>query len=136
MIRSRFMKTGDIIFAKTHAEFLNKIFGTSYKAWMRCVWNYSDDLIVWMVRFNSVKNGWRNSFISDDRIMEENLDNVTEWNGMPIENMHRRRLVVEIVDVGRVRKYVFRGVFVYDQDNSDPRNVRYHDKVSDEFIIY
>ena len=129
------MKNGDFIYAKTHAEFLNRTFKTSYKSWMKCVWNYSDNLIVWMVRFNKVKNGWRNSFINEGRIMEENLDNVIEWNGSPVENIHRRRLVIEVDDTGYLRKYIFRGVFVYDQANSNPRNVRYHNRISDEFHI-
>lgn len=130
------MKIGEVIYAKTHAEFLNKAFGTNYKAWMKCVWNYSDDLIVWMVRFNNKINGWRNSFISESRIKEENLDNVTTWDGLPVEysiEIHKNRLVIEVIDLGNTRKYIYRGRFIYDSINSNPRTVRYHDKISDEF---
>ena len=127
------MKIGDFIYARTHADFLNKAFGTNYKAWMSCVWHYTDETIVWMVRFNQIRNGWRNRFISNNRIMEENLNKVTVWNGIPVkEGMHRRRIVIEIDDSGRMRKYIFRGIYVYDEKSSDPVSVRYHDKVADE----
>ena len=127
------MKIGDFIYARTHADFLNKAFGTNYKAWMSCVWHYTDETIVWMVRFNQIRSGWRNIFISNNRIMEENLNKVTVWNGTPVkEGMHRRRIVIEIDDSGRMRKYIFRGIYVYDEKSSDPVNVRYHDKVADE----
>ena len=126
------MKIGDFIYARTHADFLNKAFGTNYKAWMSCVWHYTDETIVWMVRFNQIRNGWRNRFISNNRIMEENLNKVTVWKGTPVkEGMHRRRIVMEIDDSGSMRKYIFRGIYVYDEKNSDPVNVRYHDKVAD-----
>ena len=130
------MKTGEVIYAKTHAEFLNKAFGTNYKQWMKCVWNYSDDLIVWMVRFNKDVNGWRNTFVSDSRIKEENLNKIAEWDGELVEDAiekHKNRLVVEIVDLGKIRKYIFRGRFIYDRHNSNPRTIRFHDKISDEF---
>ena len=50
------MKSGDVIYARTHAEFLNEAFGTNYKAYMKCVWKYDEEWIVWMVRFNT-ENG-------------------------------------------------------------------------------
>jgi hypothetical protein len=65
--------------------------------------------------------------------MEENLNKVTVWNGTPVkEGMHRRRIVMEIDDSERMRKYIFRGIYVFDEKNSDPVSVRYHDKVADE----
>ena len=130
------MKSGEFIYAKTHAEFLNKSFGTNYKSWMKCVWNYSDDLIVWMVRFDKNINGWRNTFVSDSRIKEENLDNVAIWDGKTVETameIHKNRLVIEIIDLSHIRKYVFRGRFIYDRENSNPRTVRFYDKIDDQF---
>ena len=128
------MKNGEFIYARTHADFLNKAFGTDYKAWMKCVWKYSDDLVVWMVRFNRDDNGWRNSYVSSNRIKEENLNKVGAWDGKPIdEGMHKRRIVIEIDDMGSTRRYIFRGIYRYDEVNSDPYTIRYHDKVSDEF---
>ena len=128
------MKSGEYIYARSHADFLNKAFGTNYKAWMKCVWKYSDNLYVWMVRFNHDDGGWRNSFVSSNRIKEENLLEVKTWDGLSVkESMHKRRIVIEIENVGRLRKYTFRGIYVYDEENSDPYTVRYHDKIADEF---
>ena len=55
------MKTGEFIYAKTHAEFLNEAFGTNYKAWMKSSWKYDKEWVVWMVRFNRVVDGWTNT---------------------------------------------------------------------------
>jgi len=66
--------------------------------------------------------------------MEENLNRVEEWDGAPVGyRMDRKRVVIEIDDTYSRRRYIFRGVFAYDKNNSDPRTVRYHDKISDEF---
>ena len=124
------MKAGDVIYARTHAEFLNEAFGTNYKAWMKCVWKY-DEWTVWMVRFNEKHGGWKNTFLSDSRIMEENLDKVGIWNGNPIENIDKKKIVVEIKELGNTRKYICRGRFIYDEENSSPYTVRYYNKYSD-----
>lgn len=61
------MKTNDFFYADTHAEFLNNVFGTNYKQWMKSVWEYDIDTIVWMVRFDKeTRDGWRNSFINEN----------------------------------------------------------------------
>ena len=125
------MKSGDVIYARTHAEFLNEAFGTNYKAWMKCVWKYDEEWIVWMVRFNTEKGRWRNTFLSSSRIMEENLDKVGIWDNKPIEDIDKKRIVFEIEDLGHTRKYICRGRFIYDEKNSDPYTVRYHEKYSD-----
>ena len=131
------MKNGDFIYARTHADFLNQAFGTNYKAWMKCVWPYTDEIAVWMVRFNKTDGGWRNTFISENRIKEENLNHVTEWGGMPVTfERHKKRLVIEIDDSGSRRKYIFRGLYAFDEKNSNALFVKYHDKISDEFYIF
>lgn len=129
------MKTGQIIYAKTHAEFLNSTFGTNYKQWMKSVWNYDENTIVWMVRFNREIDGWRNTFVSSNRIKEENLEHTLEWNGKPVgDPLNSKRIVIEIDEEGPRRKYIFRGVYTCDKENSNPYTVRYHNKISDEFI--
>lgn len=128
------MKTGETIYAKTHAEFLNKAFGTNYKSWMRCAWPYDDEWVVWMVQFNKTKNGWRNIFVSDSCIKQENLNAVKEFDGKPIdEATTKKRILFEVDESGFLRKYIFRGKFVYDEEKSDPISSQYFNKVSDEF---
>ncbi|MBR1676965.1 MAG: hypothetical protein IJ706_06640 [Clostridia bacterium] len=128
------MKNGDFIFAQTHAEFLNKAFGTNYKGWMKCVWKYND-AVVWMVRFNETDGGWRNTFISDNRIKEENIGGHTSWDGKPLEWLDKIRIVMEITGESIARKYTFRGIFKYNENDSDPKICRYYDKISDEIIV-
>ena len=48
------MKLNEITYARTHADFLNKKFGTNYKAWMKSVYYLNDEYEVWMVRFDGV----------------------------------------------------------------------------------
>ena len=125
------MKNGTIIYAKTHAEFLNEAFGTNYKVYMKCVWRYDEDWIVWMVRFNKENGGWKNTFISDSRIKEENLNRIEIWDGKPVKNVYKKRIVIQIEDLGHTRKYTCKGRYIYDEKNSDPYKVRYYDKYSD-----
>lgn len=89
----KIMKTGEPIYARTHAEFLNQAFGTNYKAYMKCVWKYDENWIVWMVRFNTENAGWTNTFISDSRIKEENLKHVRVWDGKPIKDVDKKGLL-------------------------------------------
>ncbi len=125
VIEIRTIKNGDCFYAKTHAEFLNQAFGTNYNSWMRCVWQFNDDWIVWMVRFNELVDGWRNTFISDTRIKEEDLRHVNDW-----KEIYKKRFVIEIEDLGYTRRYTCRGRYIYDEENSNTK-VRYYNKYSD-----
>lgn len=40
---------GDKIEARTNAEFLNLVFGTNYKQYMRSIYNYSNDSVIWIL---------------------------------------------------------------------------------------
>ena len=131
------LQKGKPIYAKTHAEFLNKVFGTNYKAWMKCVWRYKNDpsWIVWMVRFNKEDGGWRNTFVADSRIKQENLNGATIYDGMPIDLAvlgDKKRIVIQIVDGDFSRKYIFKGKYIYDEKASDPYGDIFFDRVSDE----
>lgn len=130
------MKTGEFIYAKTHADFLNQAFGTNYKAWMKAVWPYYDEnTVVWMVRFNEKDGGWTNTFLSDTRIEEKLLDPNRQVSRSSLY-LNKNRIVIQIIDIDlghtRTRKYIFKGVYKYDKTNSNPPLVRYHDKISDE----
>ena len=41
-----------VIFAKTHAAFLNQVFNTNYKSYMKSRWVYDESTIVWMIRMD------------------------------------------------------------------------------------
>ena len=128
------MKTGEFIYAKTNADFLNKAFGTNYQGYQKSSWKYDGEWTVWMVEFNKAKNGWTNSFINNSRIKQANLLRKKDFEGKPIEHSTtKKRIVFEIDNSGALRKYIFRGMFVYDEANSDPVTDQYLDKVSDKF---
>ena len=122
------MKKGDVTYARTHAEFLNKKFGTDYKGWMRSTWQYGEWTVL-MVRFNKEDGGWKNIFLSDNRFKEENLWNTDETY---LRKVDKKKALFEIQEDGGQRKYIFRGKYVYDEKESNPLEVRYYDIVSDE----
>ncbi len=129
----KLMKNGEFIYAKTNADFLNKAFGTNYNKYMKGTWGFNSEWTVWMVRFNEVRRGWRNSFLPGNRIMEENLAHHTTWDGQDIRTeIHKKKIVIQIIDGDFARKYIFRGKYEYDEKNSDPYSARYYNKVSDE----
>lgn len=127
------MKTGEFIYAQTNADFLNKAFGTNYRGYQKSSWKYSDDWVVWMVEFNKVKNGWTNTFVNNSRIKQDNLLRREEFEGQPINMVTtKKRIVFEIDNSGYLRKYIFRGMFVYDEINSNAITSQYLDKIADE----
>lgn len=129
------MKTNDFFYADTHAEFLNNVFGTNYKQWMKSVWEYDIDTIVWMVRFDKeTRDGWRNSFINENELLEENLILTRKkYDGTPLqEHLGLRRIVIAIDESGYRRKYIFKGVFVLNEERENTNLKHYFVKISDE----
>lgn len=112
---------GKIFRADTHVEFLNRVFGTNYNAWMKCVWNFAPDIEVWMVKFYNNKNEkeWRNRFLNQDKIREEYLGNRLE-DPRKYERPEYKIVVSieeEDKDGGR-RRYKVEGVFRFCRDES------------------
>ena len=109
------MKSDKIIYAKTHADFLNQAYGTSYKQYMRGRWVYNDNTWVWMVRMDSmIRDGWVNKIISENEIHEEYV-----WGGVPsyaYEKEKPYRIAVRIVDIpgSTTRAYHILGRYKYD----------------------
>ena len=96
------MKTGEFIYAKTHADFLNQAFGTNYKAWRKAVWPYYDEnTVVWMVRFNEKDGGWTNTFLSDTRIEEKLLDPNRQVSRSSLY-LYKNRIVIQVTACGDV----------------------------------
>ena len=128
------LRENDTFIARTHADFLNKVFGTHYKGWMKSVWTVTDDVIVWMVRFDRItRDGWRNHFLSDDLLCQENVYGKKLWNGVPIDDSQQLRLVFAIMGEGKSKTYTFKGVFRYETDKSNPQGKEYFRKMSSVF---
>lgn len=113
---------------KSHADFLNKKFGTNYKGYQRSSWEYNINTIVWMVHIDgSVHRGWSNTVSADgNRILED-------YVGDPQEQLLNHRTVVHdyriAVDVSK--NYKILGVYKIDRASSDERFCRKWNKVRD-----
>ena len=130
------IKTNDVFHAKTHVEFLNKYFGTNYKQWMKCCYNINSTYEVWMIRFNKFKDNWTNTY-QGNIIKDENLNpNRVFWDNKPLpKTLYHKKLVFEIIDNNGSREYVFKGVYEYQQNESDPYKIRIYKKIADYFNI-
>ena len=130
------IKENDTFIERTHAKLLNRVFGTNYKQWMSSVWNVTDDTIAWMVRFDGItRDGWRNCILSDDLLYQENVSGRKNWKGVPVDDSRQLRLVFAIIEDGYRRKYLFKGVYKFDPDGSDPRGKEYFRKVSSVYQL-
>ena len=102
------------VHARTHAEFLNKAFGTDYKGWMKTVWHYpqSPNISVWMVRFYGQNDGWENRILDGGEVISEKYVGPT----VALPSLARyvdgeRRVVVSIEDRLGARSYTVLGVY-------------------------
>ena len=138
------VKVGDAIYARTHAEFLNKLLGLHLKAWMKCGRNLADGKVLWMIDLGDfiTPSGWINRQVSATRISEYHVglqfdyqhntyQNAKEdgswWNG-------NDRVIFDIVKLESGRKYVFRGVYRVNREESKT-NENIWDLVTDEYTF-
>lgn len=117
----------------TNAEFLNRNFGTHYKAWMKCRWYYTPDLAVWMVHFDdgNVRLGWVNSIVGNT-VIENFVDPLEKQISAHRDFEENYRLVVD-----KAQKDKILGVYQYDKEHSDKRRRRIWIKVAnslEEFL--
>ena len=123
------MKRGEIICAKTHAELLNKVLGTNYKAWMKSSIKLPDGRLLWMIELGSSISpaGWINKMTSANSISEKHVGGNYAFSGHETYVGSRvngiswdpsDRAVFDILKIGSVRKYVFRGVFRINTEKS------------------
>ena len=116
----------EVVYATTNADFLNKRFGTNYKAWMKCTWPYNDNTAVWMLDFTGVGDaGWDNRIVDANTVREEYI-------GFPMAiapiKENRRIIVKKEKEFGR---YVILGLYRYDFENSHEPHLRIWKKVKD-----
>jgi hypothetical protein len=122
------MKIGTIIYANTHAAFLNELLGTSYKAWMKSGYNLRDGRLIWMIELGDFvgPSGWINKLVSRECISERHTDMNFQFEHNTYKNAVRtgaywndaERVVFDIVKTSFGRKYIFRGVFRINREKS------------------
>lgn len=130
------MQAGNIIYAKTHADFLNQLLNKNLKSYMRCTYDLNSNCAIWLIRLSAreSKLGWTNTLTNSGNTINE------FYTGKPEDriehhkylNPNIKRVVFDILDTAKgMRRYVFKGVFEYDR-NSDNTN-RVWNKISDEY---
>ena len=133
------MKTGEIVYARTHAELLNELLGTSYSGWMKSSIMLPEGERLWMIQLGDfvASSGWRNQLVSEDRIVEEQISELQfKNNGTVVETgkYDEDRVVFDFDKKAKNRKYIFRGVFRINRAlSSNTKNV--WDKITDEYLI-
>ena len=90
------LRTGDGFWVNTNAEFLNQVFGTNYKAWMKSGWTYPPDTIVWMVWLDDkVRNGWLNTIVDASTVREDYVGKPEERLPSHYGITHKYRIIVK-----------------------------------------
>ena len=84
-------------YARTHADFLNRAFGTNYKQYPRSVWKNPDGVPIWIVHNDGkIRAGWK-TYVYDDKIIEEyvgsNPDKIK-----PVKKSEYVRIVAKVID--------------------------------------
>lgn len=139
------MRLNDVIYAKTHYEFLNNLLGTNYKAFMKSGLTLADGNWLWMIRLGKYlgKWGWINYLETPDKLIEdftgngefESPEHITYVKARKIGKhvpAFENRVIFEIVDCGNTRKYIFQGVFTLDiNECTDDTNIWI--KIADEY---
>ena len=133
------MKTGEFVYARTHAELLNELLGTNYKAWMKSSIMLPDGKRLWMIRLENVvsDSGWKNQLVSADRIEEKIVGELKFGDQTTVLGSGKYsedRVVFDLIPFGSHRKYVFRGVFRINLELSSV-NKNVWDKILDEYTL-
>ena len=130
------LKVNESILARSNAEFLNQLLGTAFVQWKPSVYDLSEDAVLWMVRFDNVDRwGWRNYFLSEDRLCQVNGKHLTVWRGQPIEEtLKKLRYVFSIEGAGAETRYVFKGLFEFDNESSDLKSNHFFKKIGNVFV--
>ena len=138
------MKKGEYIYARTHADFLNELLGTNYKAWMKSCRKLSNGRQIWMIELGNFvsPSGWINQLtekgISEKHIGREYAFEEHEtYVGAMLCGKYwddSDRVVFDIVKSGAIRKYIFRGVFRLNKKEST-LNENVWDLILDKYMF-
>lgn len=123
------MKIGEVVYARTHAELLNELLGTNYKAWMKSGIRLPDGRWLWMIELGNFvsTSGWINMLVGMNKISEKHIgkdfsfEGHNTYKGAIIDRQSwgpTERVVFDMDKSGSLRKYVFRGVFRLNKEES------------------
>ena len=119
------MQIGEFIVARTHAEFLNQLLSRNYKGFGKSGLSLPDKKWLWMIRLGDFisKSNWRNCLEDEALLTEEHFGSFFDYqhttaklaqkNGVYVPAFEDR-IVFDIIEYGKERKYIFRGVFTLD----------------------
>ena len=125
------LKAGEVVYADTNAELLNKLLGTHYKAWMKSHIPLDVGEMLWMARLDGVVHaGWRNT-MQNGQIIEEYVGGHPYPSNINLGLEVRKRAVFEKYDWGKF--FVFRGVFEVEQNSSLTHRVLH--SISDQITL-
>ena len=133
-----YLREGQVFEARSHVQFLNELLGLDLPKWRSSTYMYRG-VSIWMIRLDGVnRSGWRNEYITSDRIQQENVYRITVWGGRPFLDVTKEqatRLVMEIIETpDGTREYVFKGVYQFNELDSDIK-YQYFDKIASEFEL-
>lgn len=123
------MKIGEVVYARTHAELLNELLGTNYKAWRKSGIRLPDGRCLWMIELGNFvsTSGWINRLVGMNKISEKHIgrnfsfEGHNTYKGAIIDRQSwgpTERVVFDMDKSGSLRKYVFRGVFRLNKEES------------------
>ncbi len=130
------MKKGEFVKARTNAEFLNRLIGTNYKAWMKCGYriNGDPDNILWFISFDGIKNkaGFCNYYDGEIIVEEYWVEDLVHDNADFFEASYQTRVAFDKQKSSFGYVYKFLGVFVFDKAKSK-HGKHIWKRVSDEY---
>ena len=105
------MKSGAIIDVPTNYELLNRILGTSYKAWMSGIKQISDKCYIWMVSLDGKeRSGWVNE-LHCDTITEKYMGGTPYPSNIDVGLNLNTRYVFDKINNNGKKYFIFRGVY-------------------------
>lgn len=140
------MKTNDVIYARTHADLLNQLLDTNYRAWMKSSIKLPDGKLIWMIELGNfvTSSSWINQMLNEYEISERHVgkDYEYECHGTWLDSKIRHidwddadRIVLEKVQISnKSRKYIFRGVFRLNKEKCSVDENRW-EKISDQYYF-
>lgn len=128
---------GHSIVAREHCEFLNELLDDNYKTYGPSTYKLQD-LYIWMIRLDGKESifGWTNTLnpegdqVSEVYTGDPGTMKSTHSHEYFIKNYQEKRAIFDIIENNRIRKYVFRGVFQHDIEES-AENKMFWKKIAD-----